>query len=66
LAFSLSHAFINSSLEIGWLFALLWFLLAVCISISRVIVGVHYFFDIIAGFIIGCLISYFFIGLNLI
>ena len=35
----------------GWL----WLILAFCVAISRIWVGVHYPFDIAAGALIGCI-----------
>ncbi|PJC24224.1 hypothetical protein CO057_03965, partial [Candidatus Uhrbacteria bacterium CG_4_9_14_0_2_um_filter_41_50] len=61
-ATSLGYAFIGSSLEYGWVFAFIWFLLACLIAMSRVVVGVHYFFDVLIGALIGYLIAYAFFG----
>lgn len=59
-ASSLAYVFINSYLEYGWLFAFAFFLLACLIAISRVVVGVHYATDILAGAFLGYVIAYLF------
>lgn len=58
-ATSLSLVFLQSHLEFSWLFAIGFFLLAFLIASSRVVVGVHYFFDIVAGALLGIAISLF-------
>ncbi len=63
-ATSLAYVFIGSSLEYGWIFAFIWFLLACLIAMSRVIVGVHYFFDVVVGALLGYLIAYLFFGVS--
>jgi len=64
-ATSLAYAFIGSSLQYGWAFAFAWFLLACLIAMSRVVVGVHYFFDVIAGAFLGYSIAYLFFGISI-
>lgn len=56
-ATSLSIMFLNSSLEVSWVYAVAFILLAISIALSRVIVGVHYFGDVVAGSLLGVLIS---------
>ncbi len=60
----LAYAFVNSSLEFWWIFALAFYLLALYISFSRVVVGVHYFLDVVAGCIIGIIIPILFFLLS--
>lgn len=52
----LTYAFCGSSLEHPWIFVTAFFLLALYIAWSRIVVGVHYFLDVIAGSILGVLI----------
>ena len=52
----LTYAFLGSSLEYAWIFVVAFYLLASYISWSRIVVGVHYFLDVIAGLILGILI----------
>ncbi len=61
-ATALSIAFINSWLAFGWLYALIFFLIAICITASRIIVGVHYFGDALAGALLGMVVSIALIG----
>ncbi|MBT3230235.1 phosphatase PAP2 family protein [Candidatus Uhrbacteria bacterium] len=53
----LSYAFCNSSLEHAWAFVIAFYLLALYIAWSRIVVGVHYFLDVLAGSLLGVLIS---------
>jgi undecaprenyl-diphosphatase len=56
-ASSLSFVFLASSLSFAWVYVILFFLLAILIAISRIMVGVHHLFDVIAGSALGMLIS---------
>lgn len=56
-ATSLSILFLNSHLENSWMYAVVFFALAICIALSRIIVGVHYFYDVLVGSLLGILIS---------
>lgn len=56
-ASSLSVLFLNSHLEYSWMYAVVFFVLAILIALSRIIVGVHYFGDVFVGALLGILIS---------
>ena len=60
----LSYAFLNSSLEHSWAFVVAFYLLALYIAWSRIVVGVHYFLDVIAGSMLGVLVSIAFFWLS--
>ena len=62
-ATSLSILFLGSSLSFNWIYALGFFIIAICIALSRIIVGVHYFGDVIAGTLLGILVSATLLGL---
>ncbi|CAM4218626.1 bacitracin ABC transporter permease [Bacillus manliponensis] len=49
LFFSISFFFLLVRKRVG----LIWFVLAICVAISRVFVGVHYPFDVLVGAVIG-------------
>src|SRR3989339_487046 len=51
-ATALAYAFLNSSLQYAWMFVIAFYLLALYISFSRIVVGVHYFLDVLAGSIL--------------
>lgn len=53
----LAYAFCGSSFEQAWIFVLAFYLLALYISFSRIVVGVHYFLDVLVGSIFGIIIS---------
>ncbi len=61
-ATTLSIAFLNSWLAFGSVYALLFFLIAICIAASRIVVGVHYFGDALAGALLGVVVSILLIG----
>ena len=61
-ATSLAYAFVDSHLQYGWVFAFFWFLIALLIALSRVVVGVHYALDVLAGAMLGYLAAYLFFG----
>ncbi|MBU4314840.1 phosphatase PAP2 family protein [Patescibacteria group bacterium] len=63
-ATALGYAFLNSSLEHGWMFVIAFYLLALYISFSRIVVGVHYFLDVLAGSILGVIIPVIFFILS--
>jgi undecaprenyl-diphosphatase len=56
-ATSLSILFLSSSLEYSWIYALAFFIVAICIALSRIVVGVHYAGDVLIGSLIGILVS---------
>ena len=61
LFFSICFSFWLVCKKTGWL----WFILACCVAISRIWVGVHYPFDVAMGALIGCvsaLVSYWFVS----
>ncbi len=60
----LSSAFLQSSLAHSWVYVVVFFLLAFCIAISRIVVGVHYFFDVIVGACFGFLLAMLMLGLQ--
>jgi undecaprenyl-diphosphatase len=60
----LAYAFVQSSFEYDWIFAVAFYLLALYISLSRIIVGVHYFLDVVAGSLLGVVITIVFFLLN--
>lgn len=60
----LAYAFCGSSLEQAWFFVLAFYLLALYISFSRIVVGVHYFLDVFVGSILGVIIPIAFILLS--
>nr|WP_208752154.1 undecaprenyl-diphosphatase [Bacillus cereus] len=51
LFFSICFSFWIVRKKTGWL----WLILALCIAISRIWVGVHYPFDVAVGALIGCI-----------
>ncbi|ASI78134.1 undecaprenyl-diphosphatase [Bacillus cereus group sp. Bc002] len=51
LFFSICFSFWLVRKKTGWL----WLILALCIAISRIWVGVHYPFDVAVGALIGCI-----------
>ncbi|EEK44702.1 Bacitracin transport permease protein BCRC [Bacillus cereus m1293] len=51
LFFSICFSFSLVRKKAGWL----WLILAFCVAISRIWVGVHYPFDIAVGALIGCI-----------
>ena len=62
-ATSLSYAFASSSLSVIWPFIMLFFFLAVVISLSRIVVGVHYCLDVLAGAMFGMSVTILLFGL---
>lgn len=52
-ATALSELFLSSSLEYSWVYVFAFFFLACIIAASRIVVGVHYFFDVLVGILIG-------------
>ena len=61
-ASSLSVAFLDSWLVHPILYAAVFFFVAICVAISRVIVGVHYAFDTLAGAVLGVVVSIVLLG----
>ncbi|MEH7462336.1 undecaprenyl-diphosphatase [Bacillus thuringiensis] len=60
LFFSICFSFWLVRKKTGWL----WLILAFCVAVSRIWVGVHYPFDVVIGALIGCisaLFSYWFV-----
>ncbi|HFK1473983.1 undecaprenyl-diphosphatase [Bacillus sp. FSL W8-0519] len=55
LFFSICFSFSLVRKKTGWL----WLILALCIAISRIWVGVHYPFDVAVGALIGCISAVF-------
>ncbi|PFJ26870.1 undecaprenyl-diphosphatase [Bacillus anthracis] len=55
LFFSICFSFSLVRKKAGWL----WLILAFCVAISRIWVGVHYPFDIAVGALIGCISAVF-------
>ncbi|WP_214328899.1 undecaprenyl-diphosphatase [Bacillus paranthracis] len=55
LFFSICFSFSLVRKKAGWL----WLILALCIAISRIWVGVHYPFDVAVGALIGCISAVF-------
>ncbi|MFQ6176821.1 undecaprenyl-diphosphatase [Bacillus paranthracis] len=55
LFFSICFSFWLVRKKTGWL----WLILALCIAISRIWVGVHYPFDVAVGALIGCISAVF-------
>ncbi|PFV83693.1 undecaprenyl-diphosphatase [Bacillus sp. AFS059628] len=55
LFFSICFSFWLVRKKTGWL----WFILAFCVAISRIWVGVHYPFDVAIGALIGCVSAVF-------
>ena len=64
VATSLSYAFLESSFELAWIFVIGFFLLAVVISLSRIVVGVHYAGDVLAGAFLGTFVTLLMFGLS--
>lgn len=62
-ATSLSILFLNSSLLFSWVYVLAFFLVALLITISRIVVGVHYVTDVLAGALLGLAVSATLLGL---
>lgn len=62
-ATSLSYAFLASGLSTAWLFVVLFYVLALIISLSRVVVGVHYTLDVLAGALFGIVVTVLLFGL---
>lgn len=55
LFFSICFSFWLVRKKTGWL----WLILALCVAISRIWVGVHYPFDVAVGALIGCISAVF-------
>ncbi len=55
LFFSICFSFWLVRKKTGWL----WLILAFCVAISRIWVGVHYPFDVVIGALIGCVSALF-------
>ncbi|MGV2488255.1 UNVERIFIED_CONTAM: undecaprenyl-diphosphatase [Bacillus mycoides] len=55
LFFSICFSFLLVRKKTGWL----WIILAFCVAISRIWVGVHYPFDVVIGALIGCVSALF-------
>ncbi|HFK1681233.1 TPA: undecaprenyl-diphosphatase [Bacillus tropicus] len=55
LFFSICFLFWLVRKKTGWL----WLILAFCVAISRIWVGVHYPFDVVVGALIGCISAVF-------
>lgn len=55
LFFSICFSFWLVRKKKGWL----WLILAFCVAISRIWVGVHYPFDVVIGALIGCITALF-------
>jgi len=62
-ATSLTYAFLSSSLVTVWPFIVVFFTLAVIISLSRIIVGVHYVLDVFVGAGFGVFVTVLLFGL---
>ncbi len=62
-ATSLSYAFLASSLTIAWVFVIAFYVLALIISLSRIVVGVHYALDVLAGALFGIFVTVILFGL---
>ena len=56
-ATSLSILFLNSHLAFSWIYAVVFFVAAFLIAVSRIVVGVHYFYDVLMGALIGIFVS---------
>lgn len=57
--FALAFAVLYLNKRVGWVF----FVLAVLVALSRIVLGVHYPLDIIGGFFLGYIISFLYIKL---
>ncbi|MFJ8218607.1 undecaprenyl-diphosphatase [Bacillus cereus] len=55
LFFSICFSFWLVRKKTGWL----WLILAFCVAVSRILVGVHYPFDVAVGALIGCISAVF-------
>ncbi|PDZ65294.1 undecaprenyl-diphosphatase [Bacillus cereus] len=55
LFFSICFSFWLVRKKTGWL----WLILAFCVAVSRILVGVHYPFDVAIGALIGCVSALF-------
>lgn len=65
-SFPSEHATVYAALTViafsfDWHFGLVVCIIALCIGVSRVIAGVHFPIDILAGFIVGTLVAYAFV-----
>ncbi|MCH8049402.1 phosphatase PAP2 family protein [Patescibacteria group bacterium] len=56
-ATTLSIIVMQGNLAFGFICSFLFFILAILISLSRITVGVHYFTDVLAGALLGIVIS---------